>query len=173
VQRWLEAHLPSAAKLKLQAAKDALARGDRKSARRLLQEAVAEDPKNPEARVLWAEQILWHDPAQALGLLEGIDEAHPLYYRVQALQTLHRLLQMENTPTTSHAEGWEQYWQGIEALRRGDFAAALEAWIEAMMRNRQLDDDGARRASVALFTLLGNDDPIAQTYRRKFSSALY
>ncbi|MGH7491715.1 MAG: tetratricopeptide repeat protein [bacterium] len=173
VLRWLETHLPSAAKMKLQAAKEALARGDRQSARKLLQEAVADDPQNPEARVLWAEQILLENPEQALALLEGIDEANPLYYRVQALQTLHRLLQLKNAQPSAHTKGWEQYWQGIAALRRGDFAAAFEAWIEAMLYDRQLDDDGARRACVALFTFLGNEDPIAQGYRRKFSSALY
>jgi putative thioredoxin len=173
VLRWLESHLPSSSKMNLQAAKEALARGERQQARKLLREAVAEDPQNIEARVLWAEQTFLENPGQAVAELAGIDESHALHARVQAIQTLHRLLQMTNTPSSTPAPGWEQYWQGAEALRRGDFAAAFEAWIAVMLLNRQLDDDGARRACVALFTFLGNENPLAQSYRRKFSSALY
>ncbi len=171
VRRWLETHLPTSSKLKLQAAKEALARGDRQQAKKLLLEAVQEEAQNFEARVLLAEQTFLENPAQAVSYLSGIDEAEALYDRVQAMQTLSRLLQMENTPLA--APGGEQYWQGIAALRRSDFAAAFDAWIEVMLINRRLDDDGARRACVALFTFLGNDHPLAQHYRRKFSSALY
>ncbi len=173
VRRWLETHLPSASKSKLQEAKAALARGEGEKARKLLHSAIQADGQNLEARVLLAEQVFLENAEQALAAIEGLDESSPLYDRVQALRTLHRLLQMENTPPAGNAPGWELYWQGIEALRRGDFAAAFEAWIETMLTNRQLDDDGARRACVALFTFLGSEHALTQNYRRKFSSALY
>jgi len=172
VRRWLDTHLPSASKMKLQQAQEALTRGEQKQAQKLLQQAVQEDRQNFEARVLLAEAIFWEKPAEAVADLSEVMEDSPWYDRVQALRTLERLLQMDGA-ALANTPGGPEYWQGILDLRRRDFAAAFATWIEVMLSNRQLDDDGARRACVALFTLLGKDHPIAEEYRRKFSSALY
>ena len=41
------------------------------------------------------------------------------------------------------------------------------------MIDRTLDDDGARKACVALFKILGEKHPVTKKYRRRFSMALY
>lgn len=52
-------------------------------------------------------------------------------------------------------------------------AEALEAFLEVVRRNRKYNDDGARKAMLALFVTLGEDDPITQTYRQKLAKLLF
>jgi putative thioredoxin len=68
---------------------------------------------------------------------------------------------------------WNLYRRGITAFTQGKYDEALELWIELVSRNRRLDDDGARKACVALFTLLGNEHELAKKHHRRFTSALY
>jgi putative thioredoxin len=61
----------------------------------------------------------------------------------------------------------------IEAMQAGNFDTALEQFIGVIQSDRYYDDDGARKACVALFTLLGNEHPAVKKYRRRFDMALY
>ncbi len=173
VRQWLETYLPSAAQATLEAAKEALARGEADEGIALLRQALQHDAQNFETRILLAEQIFPVTPEEALALVPSIEEGHQFYDRAQALRTLHRLLRLAPEPALTASSAWQDYAHGNAALRAGNYAAALEAWIEVMRQDRKLDDDGARKACIALFMLLGNEHPLAQEYRRKFSSALY
>ena len=52
--------------------------------------------------------------------------------------------------------------------------SSVSASMFRMIRiDRFYDDDGARRACIAGFTLLGDDHEAARSRRRDFSSALY
>ena len=62
-------------------------------------------------------------------------------------------------------------------LAQGDtatvFAAALAGFIEIVTHDRAYDDDGARRAAVALFATLGEPHPVVQKHRPVFNRSLY
>ncbi len=49
---------------------------------------------------------------------------------------------------------------------RGDFAAALEEFLELVSRSRKYRDDGARLAMLAIFEQLGDSD-LSREYRRR------
>jgi putative thioredoxin len=49
---------------------------------------------------------------------------------------------------------------------RGDFAGALEGFLELVARSRKFRDDGARLAMLALFEQMGDDD-LVREYRRR------
>ena len=55
----------------------------------------------------------------------------------------------------------------------GDYETAMEHLLELMRRDRGFGDDAGRKGLVAIFTLLGNQDPIVSRYRSKMSSLLY
>ena len=69
--------------------------------------------------------------------------------------------------------GHDAYHAGIEAVKTENFETAVEKFIEVIEKDRYYDDDGARKACVALFTLLGNEHPAVAKFRRKFDMALY
>ena len=49
----------------------------------------------------------------------------------------------------------------------------LRGLIDVIRRNRYYDDDGARKAVIAVFKLLGEDHETTRAYRNPFANALY
>ncbi len=58
------------------------------------------------------------------------------------------------------------------ALERGQPEAALEHLLELLGRDRRYREDGARRAMLAIFELLGPDDPLSRDFRRRMQIVL-
>ena len=66
--------------------------------------------------------------------------------------------------------------QEVDArLRRlaDDFEQALQNFIVVIRKNRSYQEDGARKACIAIFSFLGNDHELTRKYRSEMSSALY
>ena len=61
----------------------------------------------------------------------------------------------------------------INDIRRKDFNSALSKIIDVIRTDRNYDDDGARKACIAIFKYLGEDHEITQKHRRDFGRALY
>jgi putative thioredoxin len=90
------------------------------------------------------------------------------------VQTLTRLLEFADDPSAlPEGDGRDDYRAAIEALAAQDVDEALGHFIDVVRTNRDYDDDGARKACIALFTLLGEQHPVTQEHRRTFDMALY
>jgi len=172
VRRWLAKHLPEAPKSPLEMIRELLQAGNLSKARKLLESTVKQEPANAEARVLLATLLMQDDLDKAAELVKTIDEENPLANKANAIRTLQRVAALKEKAGGPEAD-WNLYRQGIAALKKGKYAEALEAWIEVVSRNRQLDEDGARKACVAIFTLLGSEHELAQKYHRRFTAVLY
>ncbi|MDZ7292503.1 MAG: thioredoxin [candidate division KSB1 bacterium] len=172
IRRWLDKHLPSELKNQLEMAKAMLRSGNPAKARKMLEDVVTQDSTNVEAQILLALLLLPDEIDRAAELVKSIEEGNPFFNQANAIRTLHRLLHLAETPGAP-TNDWNLYRQGITAFTKGRYAEALDAWIELVGRNRQLDDDGARKACAALFTLLGSEHELTRKYHRRFSSALY
>jgi putative thioredoxin len=70
-------------------------------------------------------------------------------------------------------ENVDLYRQGAAALAQGDHAGAAEAWLALVAADRTLDEDGGRKALLALFDVLGPDDDLTQASRRRLSTLLF
>lgn len=76
-------------------------------------------------------------------------------------------------PGGESAAAWDSYLNGIQGLRQQNYEAALQNWIDAITIDRDIDDDGPRRACIALFTWLGPEHELTKKYHRAFTSALF
>ncbi len=66
-----------------------------------------------------------------------------------------------------------RYDRAGSLLARGDLAGALAELLEIVRLDRSFGDDAGRRTLVALFTLLGDEDPLTREYRGKLGSVLF
>jgi putative thioredoxin len=53
------------------------------------------------------------------------------------------------------------------------FAPALAEFLEVVRRDRRYNDDAARKAMLAIFTILGDGNSLVAEYRRKLANALF
>ena len=174
VRRWFETHMPSELKQMVEAARLALAEDRGADAESLLDRVLTEDPSNVEARVLLARARFQGAPEEAMKLVKDVQPGDPMCDAADAIRTLFRLGGLAMPEGAGNPEAWEIYLQGARAVGEGRYAGALESWIEVMLRRaREVDDDGARKACIAVFRLLSEDHPITQQYRRPFSSAVF
>jgi len=65
------------------------------------------------------------------------------------------------------------YLAAIYDMRSKQLDAALDKFIDVIRLNRYYDNDGARRACLAIFKLLGEENDVTKRHRRDFSSALH
>lgn len=175
VRRWLDENLPNETTARLQKARTALNEGRDEDAEALLWPVLEEDVDHPEAQVLMARALAFRDPKRAKALAASADVADPALRQVaESVETLARLVALADAPDElPEGEGRDAYRAAVEALADESFDAAVEHFIEAIQQNRSYDDDGARKACVALFTLLGPSHPTTKAHRRSFDMALY
>jgi putative thioredoxin len=173
IQRWLQTAIPSKYRLQIDQAEAFLVAGNFAAAEALLAPVVAAEPGDVSARMFFARSIVFKDPARAAASIESIED--PKYSDVQnAIQTFARLHSL-----AQHSDGLPEnatrplYLAAIQLLVSQNFDAAMKKFIDIIRKDRYYDDDGARKACIALFKLLGEASEVTQNHRRDFSSALY
>jgi putative thioredoxin len=178
IQRWLADNLPTRAKLKLSEAKAALDADESDKARALLEEIAASNDRNNDAALLLARLIVTSEPEKALNLVETIPPEDPLFNDAEKIKNLARLFiesgyLKQQAESSGNEPAWQHYIAGIDALLQQDHERALQEWIEALLLKPDIDNDGPRKACIALFGLLGTEHELTQKYHRRFTSALF
>lgn len=167
VRRWLDEHLPSEQKKQLARAESLLADGRTDEARALLEDAVAVASDDADLRLALARLIAFDAPERAADLVAG--QFKP---EAEAVRDLARFLTLD-ADALPDAPVRDDYLAAAAALRAGDADTALDRLIAVIQRDRSFDDDGARKAAVALFLLRGEGDPVVQKHRPAFNRSLY
>jgi putative thioredoxin len=173
IVQWLKQNLPSRNQSKIDEADALIAEGRIAEAQASLESILSDEPANQQARVLLAKTYLFEDPSRAIGVLEEVDD--PQYGETsEAIKTLARLLTLGNdTAQLQDSATKQEYLAAISALQCRKFDESLEKFIAVIRNDRYYDDDGSRKACIAIFKILGEEHPTTQKYRREFSSALY
>ena len=142
-------------------------------------EALAKDANHARAAVGLARVLAQRGDAQeALSLLDR----HPADPEGQKLRAEIALKQsgggadiaaLEARVAADARDAASRYELGRALAARGEYEPALRHLLETVKLDRALDEDGARKAMLDIFALLGDEDPRTQTYRRMLGSVLF
>ncbi|MGA9116487.1 MAG: tetratricopeptide repeat protein [Bacteroidota bacterium] len=173
LERWLRRALPDPHRARLAEAARFLEKGERDPAGRILEEVLRDDGGNEQARVLRARLLLEGNPEEAAALVEGVEEDSPHHAGAEAVRTVRDLARKGARPEDLPPHPVRGlYLAAIGDLVAGRYEAALEGFLEVIRTQRSYDGEGARRACIAVFRLLGEEHELTRRKRRDFSSAL-
>lgn len=172
IKDWLKKSIPSKFAEQIEHAKILLKNGNGSDAKLILEDVLKGDVNNGEVKVLLAKILLFEDQKEALRLVQNIDGNLSNIELAESIRFIAELLKCD-TKTLPVSEVKEKYITAIDCIRRKDFDSALEKFIDVIRNDRNYDDDGARRACIAIFKFLGEDHEITIKHRRDFGSALY
>jgi putative thioredoxin len=172
IKEWLKKSIPSKFADQIEHAKIILNNGDIVTAKAILEDIHKGDLNNSEVKVLLAKILLFDDIKETKRLIQNIDGNLENIELAEAITTLAELLQRDQISFTN-SEVREKYLVAIDNIRKKDLDSALTKFIEIIREDRNYDDDGARKACIAIFKFLGEDNEITLRHRREFGSALY
>jgi putative thioredoxin len=183
VRSWLAALAPSPSAEAFARGTEALRTGNTTEAEAALRPLIDDPEVKNQARLALARALLSSGrPADVAALLAGIDPRHPA---ADSIPTLERLLAFSTDAAAGGGEDQARakadadpkdldarYALASALAARGDFAPALEHFLDVVTRNRKFRDEGARLGMLAIFDLLGNDHPLTQDFRRRLQIVL-
>ena len=171
---WLRKALPSKYRTVLEGAKHLVLENRPAEAREILNHVVAAESDNEQAVVLLAQTFLESDPRHAVTLLEPINLGSDYFEAAEAIRSLAAMFKQIEAQESLPEDPVKGIYAGaIRDARTASFETALDGFLEVIRRNRYYDDDGARKACIAIFNLQGEDHEVTKKYRPTFSSALY
>lgn len=170
IEQWLRMALPSPWAADVERAAAEVAAGHDESAIALLEGVLDNEPENRKATAMLTKLLLFSRPDEARKLAELL-EGEPDYADLS--ETVRTLAPLLSRPASELPEGEsrEDYAAAVGCLGSADFDGALERFIGVLRQNRYYDDDGSRKACIAIFRLLGQEHEITLKYRRSFDRA--
>ena len=174
IEQWLEKALPDPYRREIERAEELLSAGRDEDAGSVLKNVLVASPGKEAAVVLLARSLIRSNPARAVSLVAELDESCAQFLWVDAIRTMARLAEAVKVPATlPEGDAKETYLTAARELSAGNYEEALKCFIALIREQRYYDDDGGRKACIAIFKVLGDDHPLTSRYRREFSSALY
>lgn len=172
VRAWLKKLVPSEVDLWLTAAADQ-ERADPAGAATLYRRVLQAEPANAVARLgLGRVLMLQGDPA-ARDVLREIKPGAKEHAAAQALLDLADFLAAAEDTTGEVGSTARLYREAAQHARAGAWNAALPVLLQIVQRDRAWGDDAARKAMLAIFTVLGAADPLVPQYRKQLANALF
>ena len=172
--QWLSDSIPSRYASELKGARQLLVDNNPDKASGILNPILALEPENHEAIILLAWVYLISDFEQVGKIIEPIKLGSEYFDTAQAIKHLSGLFNLlQHSDTLGDDAARDSYLEAVSSAHAGNFEQSLEKFIEVVKRNRKFDDDGARKACLSIFQLLGNEDSLTRKYRPILSSSLY
>ncbi|HOB62629.1 MAG TPA: thioredoxin [Candidatus Competibacteraceae bacterium] len=159
-------------------------RGRQEQAVELLRQALLKEATNVEWTVNLADKLLQLGQGdEARTLLQGLPEDERAKQPASGLLARLRFADLaQGSPELATLEATVRNDPTDLAARRqlaaryvlaGDYEAALEQFMDIMRRNPGFEDEAGRKGLIAIFEVLGNEDPLVSTYRRRMFSLLH
>lgn len=98
------------------------------------------------------------------------DKAH--FPHVKTLRALIGFKRMVNQPR-GDSDLDRQFQQAVQQILEENYEAGLQQFLDIVSRDRRFQNDGARKAMLAVFDILGDDHPLTRDYRKRLTMLLY
>ena len=161
--------------------KQFLDEGDRESAIKMLEQAIGEEPTNyalqveladllvMERRTIEAEEILDGLSSE----ITGINKPRNRIAFIAKAVGLPDLATLRNALESDAENLLLQYQLAIQLIVDDQIESALEALLVILKKDKDFEDEIARKTMIDVFALLGKGDVTATTYRRKMFAFLH
>lgn len=183
IRAFLEKHIPRESDALIEQAEALLAQGETDAALEMVKQANQMDPENYRSLIAYARICAtMGNMDEARTVLDALPEDQKESQEVTTL-----LAQMELDSIAGHDTSTDELVQQLEEdpennetryklaaaqVIEGDVEQALENLITIMKKDREFNDDAARKMIFKIFDSLG-DHPLVATYRRKMMSLIY
>lgn len=166
----------------LEVVKLAISSQDWQSAQTSLNDLIARYPGNHRVALEAAKCSIAIDRLdRALELICDIrEDEKPYYAQAQAVKALIEFKQKGSQPLESgdRAANPQEYRQrqfdrACLLTVQEQYEEALPLFLDIVEQDRQFRDDGARKAMLTIFELLGNEHSLTKEYRKKLMLVLY
>ncbi len=154
--------------------------GDADKASEIYQHILAESPQHPGALLGLGRGLLDTDPERGLSILERVPLGGPERNEADRLIARHNLragdgadvesLQRELAAAPDSLDLRFRLAQALAAEER--YEAALEEYLAVLKQDRAFEDDGARKAMVQIFEVLGRSE-LADRFRSEMAKVLF
>jgi putative thioredoxin len=174
VTGWLSKALPSKFHNQIKNAERLLDEERIVEAQKILEEVVGAEENNDLAITLLARTHVFSDPHKALEIVDRIGPTSEYSDIAEAIKTFGEMfLYLEDSKLLEEGALRERYLSAIKSLRSQNFGDALDNFIDVIRKARYYNNDGSRKACIAIFRFLGEDHEITKEYRQVFASVLY
>ncbi len=184
VREFLRRVVPSEADRQVRQAQQLLAAGGLEEAESLLQRVLERESDHPQALLTLGRVLMEQDrPDEALKALEGIPRHLPEHREAKKLMAMldfrHEAqacggLDACREKLAANPDDLEaRYGLAMALAAEGHYEDALRHLLAIVSRDRRFRDDGARKAMVAIFEILGEEHPLVREYREKLAMAIF
>ena len=158
-----------------------LEQGDRPAAIQLLQQLIAEEPGNHGIAVELADLLIMEgDIDQAQTMLRGLpDDAEGISKPRNRIAFIEDASSLSSVSELSQSVAGDvdnlrlRYELAVAQVADDQTEAALENLLVMLQKDRDFEDELARKTMIRIFELLGKGDEIATRYRRKMFTFLH
>jgi len=155
--------------------------GEQKAAEAVYREVLESEPNHAGALLGLGRILLGNDDAQAESFLERVPsgtserkEVDQLIARQNLKQGIHEDESALRTALAADQTDWESRFRLGQALvAREEFEEALAEYLTVVKQKRSFRDDGARKAMLQIFDLLGSESELVERYRSELAKVLF
>lgn len=155
--------------------------GEQKAAEAVYREVLESEPNHAGALLGLGRILLGNDDAQAESFLERVSpgtserkESDQLIARQNLKQGVHAdESALRAALAADHTDLETRFRLGQALAAREKFDEALEEYLAVVKQKRSFRDDGARKAMLQIFDLLGSESELVERYRSELARVLF
>lgn len=166
-------NLKSGLEMELESLRNAVASGNAKEAKKLFDELFEKYPGNPNITIEAAKFLISLNRFEdGIKLLDTIPASErEAYSKAQGVKALIHFKQEAENPGETELD--KSYAEACRLTLESDYDRALQLFLKIVGTTRKYKDDGARKAMLSIFNLLGDEHPLTKQYRKELLLQLY